>query len=214
MADKPRSRRRKRRRSRKPSNSKQKREKQIPSRPKRIKPPLPEVAENKVILLDQEDFYSIYLDLVFFNLSRPGPISVQNGVEYKQLKERLASGKYKDNMYLLDETFGWGVLKIEELVALIRKGDEKAFIVGMTAMTKEDIRNPELFDAVSVKSRNVREDNITLLLADKFGVDFVESNTEKEYNGVTYMNQLLEEGDNFPQKIYRDPGNGQEGTLL
>jgi hypothetical protein len=174
----------------------------------KIRTELPEQLESKVILLDQEDFFGIYLDLVMFNLTLEPVFKVSNHAEYKQMREKIALGKYIGNTYIIDETFGWGIVDLKRLVDFIRQHDPKAFVIGATAMAKEDILQSEIYDKVVSKSRNVREDNITLALAEHLKVDFIESNGDPKYKGKQYMDQLAQTKDGFPPKIYRDP-NGK-----
>ncbi len=176
--------------------------------------PIPTELTERIVLLDQEDFYGIYLDLMMFNMTKPEVVKVSNRKLFDQLKKYLEEGKYKKNIYIIDETFGWGIVDIKNLVEFIREKDSESYIIGLTAMLKEDMLNPEIYDAVNVKSRKLREDNILFTLTSKLDVEFVESNTDEKYKGPDYMQELLENGDDYPQKIYRDHADRQEGTLL
>lgn len=161
-------------------NSKQRPVKQPVSRPP-IQ--LPEQLEGGFVLIDQEEFYGIYMDLVMFNFGKENVIKVQGSGELQQLKARLDSGSYQGNVYIIDETFGWGIVSISQLVSQIREKDAKSYIIGCTAISKEAALNPDIYDSVVVKSKNVREDNIVFVIADVLKQPFIESNADPNYVG-------------------------------
>lgn len=177
--------------------------------PRRIPRPikLPEEIKSQIVLLDQDDFFGVYVDLVLFNISKSECIKIPNGKVYKQFKQMLVADKVKDNIYLIDEVYAYGVINLADMIKMIREKDPNAFIVGMTASDIEDITAKESFDQIIAKGNEDHTNSLIQLLSDHYKVEFVEDNSLKEYSGQDYMQQLMDDKlDEFPQKIYRDKG--------
>ena len=172
--------------------------------------PMPEEIMSKIVLLDQDDFFGVYLDLVLFNISQPECVKIPNGTVYKKFKQLLVDGKVQGNLYFVDEVYAYGVVNLEDMIALIKEHDKKAVIVGMTASDMDDMVAKNAFDQTVPKGNSDRTNSVIQIVSNHFKIEFVEDNSTEEYTGQEYMEQLLEQkADRHPRRIYRDKPSKQ-----
>lgn len=136
---------------------------------------IPAEVENGVVLFDNDEFYGVYLDLLMYDFRKEPLVRVETLGDFEMFKRQITNGNYEGNVYIVDELFGWGEVDINKLVENLRKLDNKAHIIGATALTEEDIANAQLYDTIVLKSKGGHDQSLTKQLANILQVELEEA---------------------------------------
>ncbi len=132
-------------------------------------------------MFDNDDFYGVYLDLLIFDFNKGDLVRIETLGDFEIFKKHFTSGVYKQNIYIVDELFGWGEVDIPKLVNNLRIIDKEAYVLGATALTDGAIANSDIYNGVVVKSKGTHEKSIIKELARKFNVEINVNSDDPEH---------------------------------
>lgn len=137
-----------------------------------------------IVLLDNDDFYGLTLDMVLFNLKQERFVKIHRLEDYEQFRQDLAAGKYQEGIYIIDEYFAENFqIEPAKMLAEIKAADPKARLIcySVSDETADQIVNREQYDQVVLKSGLANEASIIKTLSDTLGVEFIMDNSDPEY---------------------------------